>query len=74
MAIESVRNTTRAHETDTLRKRREVALLRAQEAEAKEHARILALKKEIEHQASRPPLTEYEWKVYITSIISPAVI
>ena len=72
-AIESVHNATRAHETDAMRKRREATLLRAQEAEVRDQARILALEKEIEYQASRPPLTEDEWKAHITSIILPAV-
>jgi hypothetical protein len=71
-AIESVRNAALAAsgETEAARNRREQRMLREQEKEAEEAARIIALEAQA---AEAPPLTMDEWTAHITSGLAPAI-
>ena len=72
-AIQGVRNAVLAGETDAQRRRREQAILKAQEQDAEERAMLEALEKEVESQTDRPPLTPDEWEAHIISIVAPSI-
>ena len=59
--------------TLTQRRRRQAALLKAQEAAAATEATGAALEKEVDKQAELPPLTLDQWQAHVISIIGPSI-
>lgn len=48
-------------------------MLREQEKELEEAARLLALEREAQQQANAPPLTPDAWKAHIVSGVAPTL-
>ena len=70
-AIQAVRNAVFAGETDAQRRRRQAALLKAQEDAAIKAATEAALEREVEKQAHAPPLLLEQWQAHVISIVGP---
>ena len=72
-AIEAVHDAVFSGETDVQRRRRQAALLKAQEDAAIKAATEAALEREAEKQADAPPLSLEQWQAHIISIVGPCI-